>query len=32
MQIGDELLDALNAGLQMIKDDGTLDEIRDKWF
>lgn len=32
VQIGDELLDALNAGLQMIKDDGTLDEIRDKWF
>lgn len=32
VQIGDELLDALNAGLQMIKDDGTLDEIRDRWF
>ena len=32
VQIGDELLDALNAGLQMIKDDGTLDEIRDNWF
>ena len=32
VQIGDELVDALNAGLQMIKDDGTLDEIRNSWF
>ena len=32
VQEGDELVDALNAGLQMIKDDGTLDEIKAEWF
>ncbi|HZJ10544.1 MAG TPA: basic amino acid ABC transporter substrate-binding protein [Trueperaceae bacterium] len=32
VQEGDALIDALNAGLQMIIDDGTLDELKDKWF
>ena len=32
VQEGDELVDALNAGLQQIKDDGTLQEIKDAWF
>ncbi len=29
---GDELVDALNAGLEMIKADGTLDALVAKWF
>lgn len=29
---GDELLDAFNAGLQMIEEDGTLEAIRAEWF
>lgn len=32
VQEGDGLVDALNAGLQSIKDDGTLEELKDKWF
>lgn len=31
-QEGDELVDAFNAGLAMIQEDGTLDEIIAKWF
>jgi len=31
-QEGDELVDAINAGLKMIQDDGTYDEIFAKWF
>ena len=30
-QPGDELIDAFNAGLDMIQEDGTLDEIRAKY-
>ncbi len=29
---GDETVDAFNAGLTAIKDDGTLDELVTKWF
>jgi polar amino acid transport system substrate-binding protein len=29
---GDELVDAINAGLAMIKADGTLDALVAKWF
>lgn len=29
---GDELIDAFNAGLMMIQEDGTLDELTAKWF
>lgn len=29
---GDELIDAFNAGLAMIEEDGTLDELVVKWF
>lgn len=29
---GDELLDAFNAGLQMIEEDGTLEALRAEWF
>jgi polar amino acid transport system substrate-binding protein len=29
---GDELVDALNYGLALIKADGTLDALVDKWF
>ena len=29
---GDELIDAVNAGLMMIQEDGTLDELTAKWF
>lgn len=32
VQPGDELVDALNAGLAMIKADGTLDALVDKWL
>lgn len=32
VQEGDELVDALNAGLLMIQQDGTLDAILDAWF
>ncbi len=31
-QEGDELVDAINYGLQVIKDNGTLDELVAKWF
>ena len=29
---GDELIDAFNAGLMMITEDGTLEELEAKWF
>lgn len=29
---GSELVEPINAGLQMIKDDGTLDALYEKWF
>ncbi len=32
VQQGDALLDALDAGLKAIKDDGTLDALVQKWF
>ncbi len=32
VQPGDELLDALNAGIKAIKEDGTLDALIAKWF
>ena|SRR5690606_27595864 len=32
VQEGDELVDALNAGLMQIQQDGTLDAILDDWF
>lgn len=32
VQLGDELVDALNAGLAAIKADGTLAELVVKWF
>ncbi len=32
VQPGDELVDALNAGLEMIKADGTLEALGAKWF
>jgi len=32
VQEGDELVDALNAGLRMIKEDGTLEELIARWF
>lgn len=32
VQPGDELVDALNAGLAMIKADGTLAALVEKWF
>ncbi len=32
VQQGDELLDALNAGLALIREDGTLDALVQKWF
>lgn len=32
VQLGSDLLDALNAGLAMIKEDGTLDELIQRWF
>ncbi|UCH26766.1 MAG: transporter substrate-binding domain-containing protein [Trueperaceae bacterium] len=32
VQEGDELVDALNAGLTMIQEDGTLDALISKWF
>ncbi len=32
VQQGDELVDALNAGLAMIREDGTLDALVQKWF
>ena len=31
-QEGDELIDAFNAGLAMIEEDGTLEEITATWF
>jgi polar amino acid transport system substrate-binding protein len=32
VQEGDELVDALNAGIEAIRDDGTLDRLIEKWF
>jgi len=32
VQPGDELVDALNAGLDMIRADGTLAALAEKWF
>lgn len=32
VQIGDELVDALNAGIEMIRADGTLAALAEKWF
>jgi polar amino acid transport system substrate-binding protein len=32
VQEGDELVDALNAGIEAIQADGTLDELIAKWF
>lgn len=32
VRLGDELLDALNAGLAMIRADGTLDALTQKWL
>ncbi|NLG09722.1 MAG: basic amino acid ABC transporter substrate-binding protein [Deinococcales bacterium] len=32
VQPGDELVDALNAGLAQIREDGTLAALVDKWF
>ncbi|MEX2535393.1 MAG: basic amino acid ABC transporter substrate-binding protein [Trueperaceae bacterium] len=32
VQEGDELVDALNAGIEAIQADGTLDELINKWF
>lgn len=32
VQPGDPLVDALNAGLAQIKEDGTLDALVEKWF
>lgn len=31
-QEGDELIDAMNYGLEQIREDGTLDELVAKWF
>jgi polar amino acid transport system substrate-binding protein len=31
-QQGSDLIDPINAGLQMIKDDGTLDALYQQWF
>lgn len=32
VQLGDELVDALNAGLRMIREDGTLAALAEKWL
>ncbi len=32
VQPGDELVDALNAGLEQIREDGTLEQLVAKWF
>lgn len=32
VQEGDEIVDALNAGIEAIEADGTLDELITKWF
>ncbi len=32
VRLGDELVDALNAGLAMIRADGTLDALVEKWL